>query len=135
MTEQEWDACTDPVAMLWFLRDKASDRKLRLLASAYCRSVWHLLSKASRKAVTLGEHMADEAVTESERDSVVRAAIQAVCRFEEGKGDYFMAADMAYRVACNDGWYAAEWSLGNWPPLPSGLPILEGVCKNIPIGS
>jgi hypothetical protein len=37
MTEQEWLASTDPTQMLAVLRDKASDRKLRLLAVAYAR--------------------------------------------------------------------------------------------------
>jgi len=46
MTETEWLACTDPAPMLWFLRDKASDRKLRLAACAYCRSVWRFMGKA-----------------------------------------------------------------------------------------
>jgi hypothetical protein len=34
MTEAEWLACTEPTPMLEFLRDKVSDRKLRLLACA-----------------------------------------------------------------------------------------------------
>ena len=110
MTEAEWVASTDPEAMLLFLRGKVSDLKLRLAACAYCRSVWRFMGKASRKAVLLGERMADEPVDEGHRVAVVRAAIEAVCRFEEAVGDCFMAADMAYRAPWNDGWYAAEWT-------------------------
>jgi hypothetical protein len=36
MTEAEWTACTDPHKMLAFLRDKVSDRKLRLFTLAGC---------------------------------------------------------------------------------------------------
>jgi hypothetical protein len=130
MTEDEWLTCTDPMSMLRFLRDKASDRKLRLTACAYCRSVWRFMGKASRRAILLGEQMADEPVKESHREAVVRAAIEAVCRFEDAGGDFFMAADMAYRLPCNDGWYAANWTIGNWPHLASGVPIVKDTVGN-----
>jgi hypothetical protein len=37
MTEQEWLECTDPTPMLEFLRERTSDRKLRLFACACCQ--------------------------------------------------------------------------------------------------
>jgi len=37
MTEAEWETCTDPALMLDFVRDQASDRKLRLFAVAVTR--------------------------------------------------------------------------------------------------
>jgi hypothetical protein len=56
MTEQEWLESVDPTTMLEFLRDKASDRKLRLFACACCRQVWHRLEdERSRRAVELTE--------------------------------------------------------------------------------
>ena len=131
MTEADWLACTDPMHLVRLSRDEASDRKLRLVACAYCRSVWRFMGKASRKAVVLGEQMADAPVKESQRQAVVRAAIEAVCRFEETGGTSFLAADMAYRVPCNDGWYAVEWTMGNWSlPLASGVLIVRDIFRN-----
>jgi hypothetical protein len=62
MTEAEWLRCSDPTAMLEFLRDrgKASERKLRLLACACCRDVWDLLpAGSSRETVEAVERALD----------------------------------------------------------------------------
>jgi hypothetical protein len=59
MTEEEWLACTDPAAMLKFLRGRASDRKLRLFGCGCCRLVWHRHSEVSRRAVEVSERFAD----------------------------------------------------------------------------
>ena len=83
MTEQEWLASDDPLAMLRKVvrngvprrssepggaKDWASDRKLRLFAVACCRQVWHLLTdERSRRAV----EMADR-ITEGDRYSEER---------------------------------------------------------------
>jgi hypothetical protein len=59
MTEAQWLASTDPRPMLEFLRDKASDRQLRLFACAYTRVLrgyWHLGPGA---AVAVAERYAD----------------------------------------------------------------------------
>jgi hypothetical protein len=42
MTEDQWLVATEPTPMLEFLRGKASDRKLRLVACALARRVAHL---------------------------------------------------------------------------------------------
>jgi hypothetical protein len=70
MTEEEWLAATDPAPMLDFLRGKASDRKLVLLASIACRRMleWYPLPLLAL-AVTRCERWADGrcAPTEMER--------------------------------------------------------------------
>ena len=77
MTESEWDACADPIAMVEFLRGnptsedsvtwwrnkwqfadapKGNDRRFRLFACACCRRRWdHIPEKCNRDAVTAVE--------------------------------------------------------------------------------
>jgi hypothetical protein len=83
MTEQEWLASDNPEGMLRHLKEldggvrqqaghpgrQLTARKMQLLACAYCRQVWHLLTdERARRAVEVAERFADGEVTEAERD-------------------------------------------------------------------
>jgi hypothetical protein len=61
VTETEWLDSSDPAPMLRYLRERqTSERKLRLLACACCRRIWHLLpDPRSQRAVEVAECFAD----------------------------------------------------------------------------
>jgi hypothetical protein len=66
MTEAEWLASSDPIAMLAFLRTKISERKLRLFMCACCRRVWDQLEEHYRQAVVTAESYADRRLSRQE---------------------------------------------------------------------
>jgi hypothetical protein len=60
MTQEEWQAATDPTSLLNFVAGRSSDRKLRLFAVACSRNALSLLqSQNFRKAVEVSERFAD----------------------------------------------------------------------------
>ena len=64
MTRDDWLTCCDPAPMLAFVRDRATDRKLRLFACAWGRDVWrHLSDERSRDAILTAERFADGQAT------------------------------------------------------------------------
>ncbi|VTR93106.1 Uncharacterized protein OS=uncultured bacterium PE=4 SV=1 [Gemmata massiliana] len=70
MTESEWLTATDPMPMLEFLRARASDRQLRLLACACWRVVLPFFGRWCREAVEIAEMYADGSST---REDLLRA--------------------------------------------------------------
>jgi hypothetical protein len=60
MTQVQWQTCRNPEAMLNYLTDKASPRKLRLYAVGCCRRIWnHLRDDRCRHAVETAQRFAD----------------------------------------------------------------------------
>jgi hypothetical protein len=60
MTEEEWLASGDPIPMVRFLAQKASDRNLRLFLVASARLVWDRVPEGEmRDAVDVSERYAD----------------------------------------------------------------------------
>jgi hypothetical protein len=85
MTETEWLAAMKPTPMLEFLRDKVSDRKLRLLGCGCCRRIWHLLlDKRGQRAVELAEQSADYPVPPRQLDAASAESWEA---YEDSLGN------------------------------------------------
>jgi hypothetical protein len=104
MTEAEWLACDDPQRMLEFLRGKASDRRLRLLAVACCRRVWeHVTDGRSRRAVETAERLTDGRATRTELVLSAREAWAALGPFDRPAG---VAAILAASAELDPAWVA-----------------------------
>ena len=75
MNEGEWLACDDPRAMLRHMETADSDRKMRLIACACVRRVWHLDHDERLERVLLGvENFADGLITACELEPLNRLA-------------------------------------------------------------
>ena len=110
MTEEEWIACTDPRVMLRGLAGRISDRKLRLFASACCRTVWHLLHKRGRKAISVTEEFMDgmtnmeawERAREGLRDTTYWLAIPRKAAGASRQAAYCAASAVGDAVSPNE---------------------------------
>lgn len=96
MTEAEWLECNDPEQMLKFLRERVSDRKLRLFACAWCRKVWPLLTDGrSMNAVEVAERFADQLASPKE----VATAQKMVKPVAQNLAIAFGSSSQAWRAA------------------------------------
>jgi hypothetical protein len=79
MTPEEWERCADPQLLLEALRvsERASARKLRLLAVACCRRAWHLLTEPCQRALETAEQFADGQVPDARRKAARGEAFRA----------------------------------------------------------
>jgi hypothetical protein len=118
MTEAEWLACADPTPMLEFLRDeflrdKVSDRKHRLIATACCRRVWHLVKhERSRAAVEVSEAVAEGTCTlsDAEINSLNQEVVNARWGFHEEPVEMFAATAVEMALPRLDT-FEASWFL------------------------
>jgi hypothetical protein len=102
MTETDWSGWTDTRQMLEFLRGKASHRKSRLFACAYCRTFCHLDNdEISKKAVETSERFADGLASEEELRAT-KAAARAAAK------DGNQAAEFAANASASN----ATWAVG-----------------------
>ncbi|HMC63349.1 MAG TPA: hypothetical protein VKI65_00265 [Gemmataceae bacterium] len=75
MNEQEWLECTDPQAMLDFMSERTSRRKIELYTTGSYRLVWDLLSdERLRKKIEVRERYVDGLATEAEDNAAIDAA-------------------------------------------------------------
>jgi hypothetical protein len=122
MTEAEWLGCTDPEPMLEYLRNKTSDRKLRLFAVACCRRASEM---ASFGVVSLAERAADGLATD---DELANARSEAERGFELALGQFsyvpppqhLHADGAAVAVTSSSAWEAAEASAAELAALVGG---------------
>jgi hypothetical protein len=109
VTEADWLACTEADKLLQFEAGRVSDRKLRLLACAFARRVWHLNAYGwSRRQLEVAEAYLEGAAGP-------RDAEQARAQAEEGFREWMAARQERGYAAVP----AAPAALAvNWAALP-----------------
>ncbi len=92
MTLDEWLMCKDPNEMLSALKERASDRKLRLFACACCHRILHFLrDPRSQQAWEIAESFADGTVSstqllQAETAAKAAAAVAGSLMAQEASG-------------------------------------------------
>jgi hypothetical protein len=132
MTESEWLECDDPAPMLEWLREKASDRKLRLFACACCRRIWYLLTdERTRWAVEAAEQYADGSISREALRQADEAGRQAWMDARKRREET-QATEMEDQQAAIGAEWQKVWaaSVGMGPPRgqeysPEDLPAIS----------
>lgn len=118
MTEAEWLDSRDLDAMLVFLQDKVSKRKLRLWVCACCRLLWwqELREPSSRNAVEVGEMYADGQAG-SELLAAARSGAQGALAAAQAEWTRLANPQQVpahYRGKNRLLYNLASWLLGSW---------------------
>jgi len=133
--------------MLAYLRGKATDRQLRLLAAAFCRHVWELITDTrSRRAVEVAEGFADDTESKWQLRTANRESFVAFQEMRYAAGPnrvgmaHLFAAEAASLAAAQDRpaleIAAGAWALSSWALEPSNRdfqhePLLANLCRDI----
>lgn len=139
MTEAEWRTCDSPMRLLEYLQGKASGRKLRLCATAFCRGLWSILEdNRSHRAVELAEQFADGGVSDYQL-MLARGDAEKVIRERTGPGEWAARAAAFAALPWADS--AARGALGMTPPIPGiethdtagelRCRLIRDVCENV----
>jgi hypothetical protein len=121
VTEAEWQRSARPQALIRYIRDRTSDRKLRLLACACCRLCWdELPDERCRRVVERAESFADAGASHLDLVDAARAAHTVIKELLERHPFYprpLTPADVAlYRAD-------AAWRAADLSPLPVSVPL------------
>ena len=126
MTEEEWLGCRGAIAMLRFLSEKASERKLRLFACACCYRIWpHLKDKRSRTAVEVCEKYADGSATILRLHAVHQTSGDAFAeaQWAARSDEETTPAKAAIRLGSGND-FSAEWT-ADWAAATCGVAARE----------
>jgi hypothetical protein len=133
MTETQWLACEDPVAMLEQLPDHNWERKFRLFACACCRQVWHLLSdERSRRGVEVAELYADEHATDKQLNKALVAADLRLSNEDYRQAGHWVAQQPTVNLGTR---YCLQRLLQLLAPVanvPHQADLLRDVCGPLP---
>ena len=109
MTEAEWVACDDPRPMLEFLRDKGSDRKVRLFAVACCSPLMPLIEDPiCRTALEVTDRFANDEATKAELEAAIAKLHYDGPWYDSGPRDWETIENIRFRASAAAAIYCAS---------------------------
>jgi hypothetical protein len=132
MTEAEWLDSPGLYQMFELLRDRISDRKLRLFGCACCRRIWSLISDdRSRKAVEVAERYAEGLASREERDEAygpARVAVEDTPVFPDAVHPWVSNNVAGYHAAFAAVWLLSE-SIASWQASTEAAKAMRGAVR------